>query len=82
MSRGVSEKITFNPYSQKEMWLLPPNDYLEEKEITGVIKYSTYEKETKRSFKKKTFNFENWNYDSEQKKYTCPAGNPVPYKKL
>ena len=28
-------------------------DYLEEKEITGAIKYSTYEKETKRSFKKK-----------------------------
>ena len=56
-------------------------DYLEEKEITGVIKYSTYEKETKQSFKKKTFNFENWNYDSQQKKYTCLAGNPVPYKK-
>ena len=29
-------------------------DYLEEKEITGAIKYSTYEKETKRSFKKKS----------------------------
>ncbi|MCI5522591.1 MAG: transposase, partial [Spirochaetia bacterium] len=35
-------------------------DYLEEKEITGAIKYSTYEKEIKRSFKKKTFNPENW----------------------
>ena len=56
-------------------------DYLEENGITGAIKYSTYEKETKRSFKKKTFNFENWNYDSNQKLYTCPAGNPVPYKK-
>lgn len=56
-------------------------DYLEENGITGAIKYSTYEKEIKRSFKKKTFNFENWNYDSNQKLYTCPAGNPVPYKK-
>ena len=56
-------------------------DYLEENGITGAIKYSTYEKETKRSFKKKTFNFENWNYDSNQKLYTCPTGNPVPYKK-
>ena len=56
-------------------------DYLEDKKITGAIKYATYEKETKRSFKKKIFNFENWNYDSEQKEYTCPAGNPVPYKK-
>ena len=56
-------------------------DYLEEKEITGAIKYSTYEKEIKRSFKKKTFNPENWKYDAEQKEYTCPCGNPVPYKK-
>lgn len=56
-------------------------DYLEEKGITGAIKYTSYEKETKRNFKKKIFNFENWNCDSQQKKYTCPAGNPVPYKK-
>ena len=56
-------------------------DYLEEKEITGAIKYSTYEKEIKKGFKRKTFNPENWKYDSEQKEYTCPCGNPVPYKK-
>ena len=55
-------------------------DYLAEKEIRGAIKYSTYEKEIKRSFKKKTFNSENWKYDAEQKEYTCPCGNPVPYK--
>lgn len=55
-------------------------DYLEEKGIVGVIKYGTYEKEIKRSFKKKTFHAENWKYDSEQKEYTCPCGNPVPYK--
>lgn len=56
-------------------------DYFENNGITGVVKYSTYEKETKRSFKKKTFNPENWNYDAKQKEYTCPCGNPVPYKK-
>ena len=56
-------------------------DYLEEKEITGAIKYSTYEKETKRSFKKKVFNADNWKYDAEQKEYTCPCGNSVPYKR-
>ncbi len=56
-------------------------DYLEENEITGIVKYTTYEKETKRSFKKKTFNSENWKYDAEQKEYTCPCGNPVPYRK-
>ena len=56
-------------------------DYLEKNEITGIVKYTTYEKETKRSFKKKTFNTENWKYDAEQKEYTCPCGNPVPYRK-
>ena len=25
MSRGVSDKITFKPYSQSEQWLLPPS---------------------------------------------------------
>jgi len=39
-------------------------DYLEENEITGIVKYTSYEKEIKRSFKKKTFNAENWKYDS------------------
>ena len=56
-------------------------DYLEEKEIIGIVKYSTYEKEIKRSFKKKTFNADNWKYDAEQKEYTCPCGNLVPYKR-
>ena len=56
-------------------------DYLEEKGITGIVKYTSYEKETKRSLKKKIFNAENWEYDAEQKAYTCPCGNPVPYKK-
>ncbi|MGI5117813.1 transposase [Treponema sp. SP13] len=57
-------------------------DYLEEKEITGIVKYPSYEKETKRSFKKKIFNAENWKYDAAQKEYTCPCGNRVPLKKL
>ena len=56
-------------------------DYLEAKGIIGVVKYTSYEKERKRSFKKKIFNAENWKYDAEQKEYTCPCGNPVPYKK-
>ena len=25
MSRGISDKITFKPYSQEERWLLPPS---------------------------------------------------------
>lgn len=61
-------------------FLLGNYDYLEENGITSAIKYATYERETKRNFKKKTFNAENWKYDAKQKAYTCPYGNPVPYK--
>ena len=56
-------------------------DYLEENKITGIVKYTSYEKEIKKSFKKKIYNSENWVYDAQQKEYTCPCGNPVPYKK-
>lgn len=51
-------------------------DYLEEEGITGIIKYSNYETETK-----KTFNAENRRYDAERKEHACPCGNPVPYKR-
>ena len=54
---------------------------LNRKNIVGTLKYTSYEKEIKRSLKKNSFSFENWMYDAEQKKYTCPCGNPVPYKK-
>lgn len=56
-------------------------DYLESKGIIGVVKYGSYEQEMKKSFSKKTYNSKNWDYDSEKKEYTCPCGNPVPYKK-
>ena len=54
---------------------------LNRKNIVGTLKYTNYEKEIKRILKKNSFSFENWMYDAEQKKYTCPCGNPVPYKK-
>ena len=57
-------------------------DYLEENEITGIVKYSTYEKETKRSFKKKTFNTENWKYDAEQKAKVKELLSSEEYKTL
>lgn len=56
-------------------------DYLERENITAAVKYAGYELETKRSFSKRTFSAENWEYDSEQKEYSCPCGNPVPYKR-
>ena len=55
--------------------------YLHDQGITGAVKYTSYEQEQKRSFRKKTYNALNWEYDEKQKQYTCPNGNPVPYLK-
>ena len=57
-------------------------DYLEKNEITGIVKYTTYEKETKRSFAKKTFNTENWKYDAEQKAKVKELLSSEEYKTL
>ena len=40
-------------------------DYLERENITAAVKYAGYELEAKRSFSKRTFSAENWEYDSE-----------------
>lgn len=55
-------------------------DWIEENGSVGVVKYGMYHKEHKKSFKKKTYNTENWQYDKKLKQYTCPQGNPVPLK--
>lgn len=55
-------------------------DYLEENKIVGAVKYAAYGQERKKSFRKKIFNAENWKYNAGLKEYTCPCGNPVPYR--
>ena len=39
MSRGVSDKITFKPYSQSEQWLLPPSldELVPEKHFVRIV---------------------------------------------
>ena len=48
-------------------------DWIEENGSMGAVKYGMYHKEHKKSFRKKTYNAEIWEYDEEQKHYTCPA---------
>ena len=56
-------------------------EYLERNGSVALVKYGSYHQQRKKSFKKKLFNSENWDYDSEQKAYNCPAGKRVPYVK-
>lgn len=57
-------------------------EYLEEHGIMPVIKYATYETDKKKSFKKKIYNSENWQFNVEEKFYTCPAGNRLTYRDM
>ncbi len=56
MSRGVSNKITFKPYSQKEQWLLPPSldELVPEKHLVRVVSRTVDELNIEKIFAKYT----------------------------
>jgi transposase len=39
-----------------------------------LVKYSAFDKEKKRSFKKQIYRVENWEYDEQKDGFTCPQG--------
>lgn len=53
--------------------------YIEESDCGNYIKYNTFHKEQKKSFRKEMFNVENFIYDEICDRYTCPAGNELVY---
>lgn len=48
--------------------------YLEQNEIDAIVKYSMWQKEQSRAWKKDPMNKDNWNYDEEDDSFRCPAG--------
>ena len=54
--------------------------YLENKNITAVIKYNTYRKEKSRKWKNDIFRTENWEYDKKEKYYICPDGRKLTFR--
>ena len=54
--------------------------YLENKRTKAVIKYSTYQKEKSRKWKKDISRSENWEYNKKEKYYICPDGRKLIFK--
>lgn len=56
MSRGVSEKITYKPYSQSEQWLLPPSldELVPENHFVRTVSKTVDELDIEKIFAKNT----------------------------
>ena len=56
MSRGVSDKITYKPYSQSEQWLFPPSlgELVPENHFVRIVSKTVDEMEIKEIFAKNT----------------------------
>jgi hypothetical protein len=55
-------------------------EYLERNNIGNYVKYSTFQREQKKSFKEQVFRKENLAYDTKKDEYTCPIGKKLRYK--
>ncbi|APF19713.1 transposase IS4 family protein [Caldithrix abyssi DSM 13497] len=53
--------------------------YLESEGVEAYIKYSSYYKEQKKSYKENPFLIDNMRYDPELDRYECPAGRYLEY---
>ena len=53
--------------------------YLEQVGVDGFVKYSIFDREQKRSWRKEIYRVENWPYDTELDQFTCPEGKRLPY---
>lgn len=54
--------------------------YLKAKKINNFLKYNSFNMESKRTFKKKIFRKENFNYDSDKDTYKCPDNRDLVFK--
>jgi hypothetical protein len=54
--------------------------YLAEAGVDSFIKYSTFDREQKRSWQKQIYRAENWPYDAELDQFICPQGKRLTYR--
>jgi transposase len=55
--------------------------YMEANSTEALVKYNTFHKEAARAWKKNPFKTENWPYDPQADRYTCPEGRHLLYTK-
>ncbi len=54
--------------------------YLERTGIEGYVKYPLFSKQQKRSWRKRRFRAENWEYDPDRDEYVCPYQKRLKYQ--
>jgi transposase len=74
---GVKPKVVIADagYGSEENY-----QYLKNKRIVAVIKYSMYRKEQSKKYKDNIFKTENWEYNNKEKYYICPNGKKLIFK--
>jgi transposase len=74
---GVKPKVVITDagYGSEENY-----QYLENKRIVAVIKYTMYRKEQSKKYKKNIFRAENLEYNNKEKYYICPNGKKLQFK--
>jgi transposase len=55
--------------------------YFENRRTVAVIKYTMFQKEQSRKWKKDIFKTDNWEYNKKEKYYVCPNGKRLVFKK-
>ncbi|MNN23696.1 Transposase DDE domain protein [compost metagenome] len=57
-------------------------DYLEQHEIEGIVKYSTYHREKSKAWQNDISKIDNWTYNSEPDTWTCTAGQTLHFRRV
>jgi len=68
--------VTDGGYGSEENY----QDVLENRKRIPLMTYNMYRAEKKRSYQNDVFNSANWKYDEEADSFTCPNGNPLPFR--
>jgi transposase len=54
--------------------------YLDGAGVESFVKYPTFDREQKRSWRRRIYRVENWPYDAQRDAFTCPEGQLLPYR--
>ena len=54
--------------------------YLKDAGVKSFVKYPTFDREQKRSWRKQIYRVEKWPYDAEVDQFTCPEGKRLTYR--
>jgi hypothetical protein len=54
--------------------------YLEQEQLEGIVKYSTYHREKTKAWQKDISKIDNWSYDEKEDTWTCTAGQTLTFR--